>query len=673
MKTIVLATATAVLTAAPTFPPWGVTLSHLDSTVRPGTDFFGYSNGGWLKTAVIPPDRQVAGVSLEVDRRNEDRLKRIMATLSKKTDNELSAEERQLRDLYNAFENTEQIEAAGLTPVKAGLERIGALRTLKDIAAFLGSPDTPIGGPYAIDIEIDEKNPDAYVVQLTQSGLGMPDRDYYLLKDNESAAIRTAYRKYIDNMLGFAGVHDATRAAAVYALEERIAQVHWPVAERREAEKVYNPMSLTALAQFAPRFPWEAYFSAAGLTKRSPKGERQVVVREKSAFPKLADVFATTSVGVWRDYLTVHYLHSRANYLPHTVDDTNFAFYGIVLGNQKAQLPRDLRGIGLLNRMIGEALGKLYAAQYFPPEAKTKIRQLVGNLLKTYEADIRTLTWMTPATRDKALEKIRHLTVKVGYPDSWRDYSALEVAPGELVRDVASAEVFEWNRKLRRIDSPVDRSEWGMTPQTNNAYYNPTLNEIVFPAGILQPPYFDPAADDAVNYGEIGATIGHEISHAFDDQGSKYDASGRLNNWWTPQDRAAFDARTAALAKQFDEYQPLPGLHINGKLTLGENIADLAGVVIAHKAYRLSLGTAAAPVLNGYSGDQRFYIAYGQSWREKWTEGLTRQITLSDEHSPSAFRVIGPLRNDDGWYEAFPQVKAGDTYYLAPEKRVRLW
>jgi putative endopeptidase len=311
--------------------------------------------------------------------------------------------------------------------------------------------------------------------------------------------------------------------------------------------------------------------------------------------------------------------------------------------------------------------------RYFPPQAKTKIRQLVDNLLETYEADIRTLTWMTPATREQALAKVRHLTVKVGYPDSWRNYAALEIIPGELVGDVAKAEVFEWNRKLRRIDSPVDRGEWGMTPQTNNAYYDPTLNEIVFPAGILQPPYFDPAADDAVNYGEIGATIGHEISHAFDDQGSKYDAAGRLNNWWTPQDRSAFDARTAALAKQFDEYQPLAGLHINGKLTLGENIADLAGLVIAHKAYRLSLGTADAPVLDGYTGDQRFYIAYGQSWREKWTDGLTRQITLSDEHSPSTFRVLGPLRNDDGWYAAFPQVKAGDAYYLAPDKRVSLW
>ncbi len=322
---------------------------------------------------------------------------------------------------------------------------------------------------------------------------------------------------------------------------------------------------------------------------------------------------------------------------------------------------------------MGEALGKLYVAQYFPPEAKAKIRQLVDNLLKAYAADISTLSWMSPATRAKALEKIQHFTVKVGYPDKWRDYSDLTIRPGELVQDVVSAEVFEWNRELRRIDAPVDRSEWGMSPPTINAYYNPPMNEIVFPAGILQPPYFDPAADDAVNYGAIGAAIGHEISHGFDDQGSKYDASGRLNNWWTPEDRKNFDGRTAALAKQFDTYQPLPGLHINGRLTLGENIADLAGLVMAHKAYRLSLAGSAAPLLNGFSGDQRFYIAYGQSWRELWTAGLTRQIVLSNPHSPSAFRVNGAVRNDDGWYQAFPQVTPGDTYYLAPDQRVRLW
>lgn len=673
LMVFVLLVTLSAIAANPEFPPWGVTLSYMDPSTSPGADFFRYTNGGWLKTAKIPADRRVAGVNLELDQRNEARLKAIVASLSARSDAQLSAEERKLRDLYDAFEDTHRIEAAGLEPVTVDLARIAALKTAADVAAFMGNPATQVGGPYDIGIDVDEKNPDAYVVQLTQSGLGMPDRDYYLLQDKDSAAARQAYRNYIGDMLAFAGVHDPERAKAVYALEEQIARLHWPAAERREADKVYNPMSISELMQFAPRFPWHPYLAAAGIHDRSARGERIVIVREKSAFAQLATLFAATPVPVWRDYLTVRFLHARASYLPRQVDQRDFAFYGVVLGGQKQQLPRDLRGITLIDGLMGEALGKLYVARYFPPEAKAKIRQLVDNLLKAYAADISTLSWMSPTTREKALEKIHHFTVKVGYPDKWRDYSALSIRPGELVHDVVNAEVFEWNRELHRIDEPVDRNEWGMTPPTNNAYYNPTMNEIVFPAGILQPPYFDAAADDAVNYGAIGATIGHEISHAFDDQGSKYDASGRLNNWWTRQDRANFDSRTSALAKQFDSYQPLPGLHINGRLTLGENIADFAGLVMAHKAYRLSLGGSEAPVLNGFSGDQRFYIAYGQSWREVWTDGLTRQVVLSNPHSPSAFRVNGPVRNDDGWYQAFPQIKPGDAYYLPPEQRVRLW
>lgn len=657
----------------PAFPPWGVTLAYIDTGIAPGADFFRYSNGGWLKSAVIPPDRQVAGVNLELDKGNEAKLQSIVAGLRNSPDGKLSAEERKLRDLYNAFMDTAAIDGAGLTPIKADLERIAALQSPDDVAAFMGSPATQVGGPFRIDIDIDEKNPDAYVVLLAQSGLGMPDRDYYLLKDKDSAANREAYRKYLSAMLAFAGVADAARSTAVYALEERIAQVHWPAADRREADKVYNPMDVAALVQLAPQFPWQRFLAAAGVPARSGDRVRKVVVREKSAFPKLAMVFASTPVPVWRDYLTVRYLHSRADYLPKSIDDADFAFYGKVIGGQKQQLPRELRAVHLLDSEMGEALGKLYVARYFPPEAKAKIQQLVANLLKAYESDIGTLTWMTPATKAKALEKIRRFTPKVGYPDRWRDYSALAIAPGRLVQDVANAEVFEWNRQLRRIDSPVDRSEWGMTPPTNNAYYNPTLNEIVFPAGILQPPFFDPNADDAVNYGEIGATIGHEISHGFDDQGSKYDASGRLNNWWTDKDRKDFDARTAALARQYDAYEPLPGLHVNGKLTLGENIADLAGLVIAYKAYHIALGGRPAAVLDGYTGEQRFYIAYGQSWREVWTDGLTRRIVLSNPHSPSKYRVNGVVRNDDGWYAAFPQIKPGDAYYLAPGERVSLW
>jgi putative endopeptidase len=655
------------------FGPWGLSLDYVDGSVKPGDDFFRYSNGGWLKTAAIPPDRAVAGVNLELDKGNEAKLKTIVAELEAKPLDQLSSEERKLRDFYDAFEDTKAVEAAGLAPIRADLRKIARLKTPADVAAFMATPATQVGAPMALRITIDQKNPSAYAIRLGQSGLGMPDRDYYLGADKQLVATREAYKKYLAQMLGFAGVKNgAARGAAVYALEEKLAGAQWPAADRRDADKTYNPMTVSALTDFAPQFPWNAYLAAAGVAPNSPHGERSVVVAEKSAFPKLAAIFAETPVAVWRDYLTVRLLHAYSDYLPKKIDDADFAFYGTIISGQKQQLPRDLRGIHLLDGEMGEALGKLYVAKYFPPEAKAKVTLLVQNLLKAYEADIQTLTWMTPETKAKALEKIRNFTPKVGYPDTWRDYSALVVVPHDVVADVRNADVFEWNRRLARIDGPVDRGEWGMTPPTNNAYYNPTLNEIVFPAGILQPPYFDPNADDAVNYGEAGATIGHEISHGFDDQGSKYNAVGVLQNWWTDQDRKDFDARTTALAKQYDGYEPLPGLHINGRLTLGENIADLAGLVIAHKAYLISLGGKPAPVLDGMTGDQRFYVAYGQSWREIWTDGLTRRTVLSNPHSPSKFRVNGVVRNDDGWYAAF-DVKPGDAMYLEPDQRVRLW
>ncbi|MGB9331391.1 MAG: M13 family metallopeptidase [Steroidobacteraceae bacterium] len=663
----------AFATTRAVFPPWGVTLEYLDASVPPGKDFFRYTNGGWLRTAAIPPDRRMAGINLELDRGNEAKLRTIVSTLTAKPEAALSAEERKLRDFYNAFLDTAAIEAAGLTPVKADLERIAALTSATEVAAFMATPATRTPGPFASRITIDQKDPDAYIVRLTQSGLGMPDRDYYLREDKDIATTREAYRKYLADMLAFVGITDPARAAAVYELEVSIAQAHWPAAERRDADKTYNVMSLEDLTSLAPQFPWSAYFAAAGIPANSPAGVRRVDVAEKSAFPKLAALFATTPIAVWRDYLTVHYLHERADYLPHDIEGTDFAFYGTVISGQKEQLPREVRGIHLLDDQMGEALGKLYCARYFPPQAKVKSRQLVANLLKAYEVDIQSLTWMTPATKTQALEKIHTFRPKIGYPDHWRDYTTLTIRREDLIGDVRNAQVFEWQRQLARLDERVDRDEWFMSPPTNNAYYNPTLNEIVFPAGILQPPYFDPNADDAANYGAIGAVIGHEISHGFDDQGSKYDATGRLKNWWTDQDRKDFDARTARLAQQYDQYEPLPGLHVNGQLTLGENIADLAGLVIAHKAYHLALGGKTAPVLNGFSGDQRFYIAYGQSWREVWSEGLTRRIVLSNPHSPSAYRVNGVVRNDDGWYAAFTQVQAGDAYYLAPDARVVLW
>ena len=673
---IVVATATS-LCAQPSghaaVQPWGVELSYIDKSVKPGDDFFLYSNGNWVKHDVIPADRTYSGVNLELDKQNEARLKGLVAELAASPDNRLTSEERKLRDLYSAFMDTKQIEANGLAPAQKDLARIANLKTLDDVARAIGDPSLGLDGPFSLSFGVDDKNSDLYSVNLGQSGLGMPDRDYYLKNDKEIVATREAYKKYIEQMLTIAGVKDAaTRAAKVYELELAIAKVSWPAADRRDADKIYNPMTLADLKRIAPGYTWDAMFASAGVPLGSPHGERKVIVAEKSAFPNLAKVFVETPIEVWRDYLTVRYLHSWSSFLPKKVDETDFAFYGTALNGKTAQLDRTIRGIHLLDGAMGEALGKLYVAKYFPPEAKAKALALVQNLLKAYDADIRTLAWMTPPTRAKALEKLHAMALKIGYPDRFRDYSAISIKRDDLIGSVKNANVFEWNRELHRIDGPVDRAEWGMTPPTNNAYDNFNFNEIVFPAGILQPPYFDPNADDAVNYGEIGATIGHEISHAFDDQGSKYNPRGILKNWFTPEDLKNFKARGDAIAAQYDQYQPLPGLHLNGRLTLGENIADIAGLVIALKAYHISLNGKPAPVLNGLTGDQRFYIAYAQSWRERHRDAAIRAQVLSNPHSTSDFRVNGVVRNTDGWYAAF-NVQPGDKFYLPPDKRVPVW
>ena len=664
----------ALLIAPSTVPsvkPWGVNLGFVDPGSKPGDDFYEFANGGWLRSAEIPPDRAAAGVGLELNKLNEERLKTIIAGLHTRKP---GAEEQKLRDLYDAFMDEAGIEAKGLKPAQEDLATIAALQSLEDVARMLGTPGYPLGGPFRMTVAADDKNPDAYVVVLNQWGLGMPDRDYYLRDDAALAKTRDAYKKYLAQMLTLAGIQDAEpRAEAIYALERAIAEAHWPAADRRDEDKVYNPMTLPELEKLVPDYPWAATFTAAGIPLKAPGGERRVVVSEKSAFPAIAKIFAATPVPVWRDYLSVRYLHAFSAYLPHAVDEADFAFYGTMIQGRVKQMDRATRGARVLDNQMGEALGKIYVRDYFPPESKAKVRTLVQNLLQAYEADLKTLDWMTPETRGKALEKLRHFTVKVGYPDHWRDYAALEIRRDDLLRSVKNAGAFEWNREVKRIDQPVDKTEWGMTPPTVNAYYNPSANEIVFPAGILQSPQFDPSADDAVNYGAIGAVIGHEISHGFDDQGSKYDGLGVLRSWWTETDRKNFDARTDALARQYDEYEPLTGLHINGRLTLGENIADLAGLVIANKAYHISLHGKPAPVLDGYTGDQRFYLAFAQSWRSKVKDEATRQRLLSNPHSPPEYRVNGVVRNDDGWYAAFPNVKPTDKFYMAPDRRVRLW
>ena len=652
---------------------WGIDLGAMDRSVKPGDDFFGYVNGTWVKNTPIPPDRSRIGSFDALRMLSEQRMRAIMEKLDAKPADRLSPDERKLRDLYDAFLDQKRIEELGLKPVKADLAYLSSLTTLDDVARAMASVRLGTESIYGIRIGVDSKNPDAYSIDLFQSGLGMPDREYYLRDDAALAATREAYKKYLVDMLTLVGVADAqARAEKIFALETEIAKVHWKRADRRDVDKTYNPMPFGELNKLAPQFPWEVFFKEVGVPLASPRGGREVIVHEKSAFPELAAIFAATPVSVWRDYLTVHYLHAYASYLPKRFDDTDFAFYGTVLSGNPQQLDRPTRAVRLLDGALGEALGRLYVAEYFPPEARAKAQALVSNLLKAYEADVRTLTWMGDATKRKALEKIRMFTPKIAYPDKWRDYSAYSVVRDDLVGDIQRGNVFEWQRQLKRLDGPADRTEWGMTPQTVNAYYNRSWNEIVFPAAILQPPFFDPNADDAVNYGGIGAVIGHEISHGFDDQGSKYSGRGVFEDWWTADDRKNFDARTAMIVSQYDAFEPLPGLHVVGKNTLGENIADIAGVAIAYKAYHLSLEGKTPPVLDGFTGDQRFFLSFAQIWRSKMRDGATRTRTLSDPHTVDPFRAIGATRNTDAWYDAFG-VKPADKYYLAPQDRVRLW
>ncbi|MDE2182423.1 MAG: M13 family metallopeptidase [Alphaproteobacteria bacterium] len=673
LAVLMLAGSAAGGASAPQFGTWGFDVGGMDRAVKPGDDFNEFANGGWIRRAVIPADRSGVGAFEDLRVLSETRLKDIMTGLEARPRDTLSVEERKLVDLYQAFDDTKQIEERGLAPVKQDLALLSGVKTPEDVARAMASHRLGTQSVFGIRIGVDSRNSNAYSVDLTQSGIGMPDRTFYLNTDADAVKTRDAYRKFLTDMMGLAGMdHAAERAAAVFDLETRMARVEWDRADRRDRDKVYNPMTLAELKVFAPGFPWEAFLAEAGIPLKAPYGDRKLIVHEKSAFPALAQIFAQTPIAVWRDYLTVHYLHTYAGELPKKFDDTNFAFYGTVLGGNPEQLDRATRGVRLLDGEIGEALGKIYVAKYFPPQAKAKAEALVRNLLQVYESEIATLSWMSDATKKKALEKIRAFRVEVGYPDHWRDYSAYTVTRDDLVGDVQRGEVFEWNRELKRLDDPVDKTEWYMTPQTVNAYNSPSFVKIVFPAAILQPPFFDPNADDAVNYGGIGAVIGHEISHGFDDQGSKYTAAGNLENWWTPQDREKFNERTTMLVKQYDAFEVLPGLHVIGKNTLGENIADVSGLSVALKAYHLSLGGKPAPVIGSFSGDQRFFLGFAQIWRSKTRESSLRTRTLSNEHTVDAFRAIGATRNTDAWYAAFG-VKPGDKYYLPPDQRVRIW
>ena len=660
------ARATAPPAAAAGIAPWGIDLGARDLAVRPGDDFYRYAGGHWLDSNQIPPDRSRWGSFDQLDERAQQQVLDIVQALPARAPP--GSNEQKVGDYYRAFIDTSAIDQRGIEPARAAIDAITQARSYHDLTRLMGRPDLALKAPLRVGISVDQKNPDRYDVIITQSGLGMPDRDYYLKDDPVYAGLRTKYVAHITRMLGLIGdPQPAAEAQAILEVETRIARVHWPAAKRRERDLTYNPRTRVELEQMAPGFFWETLLATAGVD-----AQPQFVVRETDAVQGLAQLFLQVPLETWRAYFKYHYLVSVASVLPHAFDEEAFDFYRRALQGQQQQRPREKRAVRALDGDLGEAVGALYVARYFPASSRDQVRALVEDLRATYAQRISKLTWMTPATKKVALEKLAAFHPKLGYPDKWRDYSELSIMQADAFGNAVRARVFEWNRQVRRLAEPTDRGEWTMTPQTINAYYNSTFNEVVFPAAILQPPFFDPNADAAVNYGGIGAVIGHEMGHGFDDQGSKSDARGVLHTWWAAEDTAAFKTLTDSLAVQYDEFTVLPGLKVNGRLTLGENIGDLGGVSVAYEAYHRSLHGGAPPTLDGLTPDQRFFLSYAQVFRALERDEAVRSQVLSDPHSPSRYRVNGVVRNVDAWYAAFA-VAPTDKLYLPPGQRVRIW
>ncbi|MBI1212049.1 MAG: hypothetical protein GC190_11345 [Alphaproteobacteria bacterium] len=651
----------------PQIGTWGFDVSGMDTSVKPGDDFFQHGGGTWLKNTPIPPDRSSWGSFLILRANAEGDVKAIVDELARHPHAPGSIEQK-VADYYASYLDVDAIEKAGLEPVKDDLAAIAAAATYEDVARLMARPDLDVGGPIGAGITLDQKNPDRYAVAVVQAGLGLPDRDYYLKDDAKFVETRQKYRDYIEAMLKLAHYEDADDAAEdIVKLETEIAKLHWPREKSRNRDLTYNPKTQAELKAFLPEYPIGAALASAEIPNQD-----FFVVRQTDALQGLAKLFHDTPVKTWRAYMTFHYLNGMADVLPVAFDDLDFDFNGRTLSGQPEKRERWKRATTALNAALGEAVGEVYVRQHFTPAAKAQMARLVENLRAAYKARIEKLTWMSPDTKTAALRKLAKFRVKIGYPDKWRDYSTLEIKPGDAVGNRRRATVWEWRREANRLNKPTDRDEWGMTPQTVNAYYNSVFNEIVFPAAILQPPFFDPNADPAVNYGAIGGVIGHEMGHGFDDQGSKSDENGVLHTWWKDEDVTRFKALVASLSQQYAQYEPLPGLHLNGDLTLGENIGDNGGLSVAHEAYLLSLKGKKPKVIEGFTGDQRFFLAWSQIYRNNMRdEQLRRQVT-SDPHSPSQFRVNGVVRNMDAWYDAF-DVKPGDKLYLAPKDRVHIW
>jgi putative endopeptidase len=651
----------------PVLGNFGFDMAGRDLTIRPGDDFFRYGGGTWMKNNQIPADRSRWGAFDQLGAKAEADVRAIIDELAAKTAAPGTIEQK-IGDYYRAFMNTDAIEAGGLTPIKAELDLIAAATTHIDIAALFGKPDLPTPSPIGWGVGLDDGNPDRYIVTISHGGLGLPERDYYLKDDDRFKDLRQKYPVHIARMLTLGGQSDAAaKATAIMTLETEIAKRHWEITDRRDSTKMYNIKKRADLETLAPDFPWAAGLGASGFNTIS-----ECVVGEVTAMAPLATLFKNTPVDTWKAYLSYHLINSTAQMLPKALDDQRFEFFGKTLNGQRQQRERWKRGTQAINGALGEGIGQVYVQRHFSPRAKAQVLELVENLRKAFEIRINALTWMTPATKVAAKRKLASFNPKIGYPDKWRDYSGLDIRAGDPVGNSRRVQAFNAARDLEDLNKKTDKTRWFMNPQTVNAYYNPVFNEIVFPAAILQAPFFDENADAAVNYGGIGGVIGHEMGHGFDDQGAKYDENGVLRDWWSAADVTAFNALADKMKTQYGNFTALPGVKLNGGLTIGENIGDHCGVVVGNVAYKLSLRGRPAPVIEGTTGDQRFYLAWSQVWRALSRDEAMRNQVQSDPHSPPEFRVNGAVQNVDGWYTAF-NVRPGQRLYVAPNRRVRIW
>ena len=650
--------------AKPQLGSWGVDLSGRDPAEKPGDDFWDYANGTWAKAVVIPADQATVGSFQDLALLSERQVNEIVGGLGTPA---AGTKEAKVADLWASWMDTATIEKRGAAVLNPYLAPVAKVTDRAGLINLMAQPS--FTAPVVVGIAQDPDDPTHYAVGMSQSGLGMPNRDYYLRDDAKSVAYRTAYRDYVTTMLRLAGftTPDA-RADRIIALETEIAKIHWTPERNRDLTQSVNRMTVPELIALAPQWDWPRYLAARGLGAPA-----RVIVRQPSVLTETGKLLDTVPLTTWKDYLAYHFIRTHATQLPKAFDDANFAFFSATLRDVKEQRARWKRGVGVLDARLPEAAGELYVAKYFPPASKAKMDELIANIRASLKDRIAQNSWMDPATRAEAQAKLAAFNPQIGYPDKWIDYSAYQVKRDDLLGNFVRGEKFSWDLQLQHYPNPVDKGLWYMSPQTVNAYYNPPNNSITFPAAILQPPFFDPNADPAVNYGAIGAVIGHEIGHGFDDQGRRFNGLGQLKDWWSADAAAKYGERTTMLGAQYDAIEPIPGLHINGKLTMGENIGDLSGVETAYGAWRKYVAAhGEPPVIDGLTGDQRFFLGYAQVWRGIRREGAIRVQLLTDPHSPEKARVNAVVRNVDAWYKAFG-VKPGDALYLPPEQRVRIW